>query len=65
MVPGGQQGYINPSGLVTYTQAHSAYVPPGSFYGGWTQHTIETRTGTLRILDWANSIENNTSDESK
>lgn len=33
MVPGGQQAYINPDGALSYTQAHSAYIPPGSAVG--------------------------------
>ncbi|KAJ6255813.1 hypothetical protein Dda_9423 [Drechslerella dactyloides] len=29
-VPGGQQVYIDPKGALSYTQAHSAAIPPGS-----------------------------------
>lgn len=34
MVPGGQQFYLDPYWNFGYTQAHSAYVPPGSTIGG-------------------------------
>lgn len=35
VVPGGQQYYLDPEWFVGYTQAHSAYVPPGSTVGGF------------------------------
>lgn len=28
--------YVEPSGAVGFTQAHSAYIPPGSYIGGFT-----------------------------
>lgn len=34
VVPGGQSVYLDPSGFVHYTQAHSASMPPGSTVGG-------------------------------
>lgn len=34
MVPGGQQVYLDPYWNVGYTQAHSAYIPPGSVTTG-------------------------------
>ncbi|EEP78741.1 hypothetical protein UREG_03587 [Uncinocarpus reesii 1704] len=36
LVPGGQQMYVEPSGAVGFTQAHSAAIPPGSYIGGFT-----------------------------
>ncbi|KAI4241877.1 MAG: hypothetical protein L6R40_004276 [Gallowayella cf. fulva] len=30
VVPGGQQIYVAPNGKLSYTQAHSGYIPPGS-----------------------------------
>ncbi|KAL8748300.1 MAG: hypothetical protein Q9184_007415 [Pyrenodesmia sp. 2 TL-2023] len=30
MVPGGQRIYVAPSGALSFTTAHSAYIPPGS-----------------------------------
>ncbi|KAI9369309.1 hypothetical protein BJX61DRAFT_545698 [Aspergillus egyptiacus] len=33
VVPGGQQIYVSPEGALKFTQAHSAYIPPGSSYG--------------------------------
>jgi hypothetical protein len=38
MVPGGQQYYLDPFWNVGYTQAHSAYVPPGSTIGGFVAY---------------------------
>lgn len=35
MVPGGQAMYVEPSGAVGFTQAHSAQIPPGSAIGGF------------------------------
>jgi hypothetical protein len=32
-VPGGQQIYVNPQGALSFTQAHSIYIPTGSSYG--------------------------------
>ncbi|KAI1452091.1 hypothetical protein F4805DRAFT_55737 [Annulohypoxylon moriforme] len=39
-VPGGQQIYVGPSGSVEYSRAHSTYIPPGSFTGGWYNKTV-------------------------
>jgi len=37
VVPGGQQVYVEPTcGAVSYTQAHSAYMPAGAITDGWT-----------------------------
>jgi hypothetical protein len=35
MVPGGQQAYLDPYWNMKYTQAHSAYIPPGSLTTGF------------------------------
>jgi hypothetical protein len=40
LVPGGQQIYTRPDGAVGYTQAHSAYIPSGSYIDGYTNTTI-------------------------
>lgn len=37
IVPGGQQVYVAPDGALSYTQAHSAYVPEGSVRDGWSR----------------------------
>lgn len=37
-VPGGQQYYLDPFWKVGYTQAHSAYIPPGSTVGGFAAY---------------------------
>ncbi|KAI1736034.1 hypothetical protein F4680DRAFT_433192 [Xylaria scruposa] len=51
-VPGGQQVYIAPDGSLSFTQAHSAYIPPGSTVTGFSR---EPDSGYLRIADrqWA------------
>lgn len=36
IVPGGQQTYVAPDGALSYTQAHSAYYPPGSQFGAFS-----------------------------
>ena len=36
MVPGGQQIYIDPDHSLSYTQAHSGFIPPGSTLDGFT-----------------------------
>lgn len=38
LVPGGQQQYVEPTGRVGYTQAHSAYMPTGSIPGGFNYY---------------------------
>ena len=32
-VPGGQQLYVAPNGALSFTQAHSAFIPAGSSFG--------------------------------
>ena len=47
-VPGGQQIYVDPSGALSFTQAHSAFIPAGSALGGlqyeagqpWSHYTF-------------------------
>lgn len=34
-VPGGQRVYVAPSGALSYTRPHSAYIPPGSSTTGF------------------------------
>jgi Carbohydrate binding len=46
-VPGGQQWYLDPSWNVGYTQAHSAFIPPGSIVGGFAAY----QTGGLINLN--------------
>ena len=38
MVPGGQQAYLGPDSYMAYTQAHSAYIPPGSKVTGFAAY---------------------------
>jgi hypothetical protein len=53
MVPGGQEIYVAPSGLVQYVQAHSHYSPKGSFMGGWYGKTIVSDCGpAIQVLDF-------------
>lgn len=44
-VPGGQQVYVDPSGALAFTQAHSANIPEGSSIGPFT-FTPGTQFGT-------------------
>ncbi|KAH7081834.1 hypothetical protein BKA63DRAFT_220468 [Paraphoma chrysanthemicola] len=37
VVPGGQQVYVAPDGALSYTQAHSAYIPTGSVIDGFSR----------------------------
>lgn len=48
MVPGGQAIYVAPDGALSFTQAHSAYIPPGSAVTGfsYTPHETEEGRGT-------------------
>ncbi|KAK3207764.1 hypothetical protein GRF29_96g387428 [Pseudopithomyces chartarum] len=50
VVPGGQQVYVAPDGALSYTQAHSAYVPEGSVRDGWTRTAREDPTDPLGSL---------------
>lgn len=49
-VPGGQQTYVASSGAVSYTQAHSAYTPPGAIIGGFFAFYDVDKTGVNRTL---------------
>ncbi|KAJ5724563.1 hypothetical protein N7493_006291 [Penicillium malachiteum] len=40
-VPGGQQVYVDPTGALSFTQAHSASIPAGSAVGGLIYETGE------------------------
>ncbi|KAI0434895.1 hypothetical protein F5Y09DRAFT_295151 [Xylaria sp. FL1042] len=40
-VPGGQQVYIAPDGTLSFTQAHSAYIPPGSIVTGFSRNASQ------------------------
>ncbi|KAI0447264.1 hypothetical protein F4803DRAFT_546478 [Xylaria telfairii] len=40
-VPGGQQVYVAPDGTLSYTQAHSAAIPPGSTVVGFSRQRSE------------------------
>lgn len=37
IVPGGQQVYVAPDGALSYTGAHSGYIPPGSIVDGFSR----------------------------
>jgi len=55
-VPGGQQVYISSDGELGFTQAHSAYVPPGAYYGGWINVTIVSDCSpTYTVLTWTSA----------
>lgn len=42
--------YVAPDGALSYTQAHSAYVPEGSVRDGWTRTAREDPTDPLGSL---------------
>ena len=42
--------YVAPDGALSYTQAHSAYVPEGSVREGWTRTAREDPTDPLGSL---------------
>ncbi|KAL8855877.1 MAG: hypothetical protein Q9178_007497 [Gyalolechia marmorata] len=44
-VPGGQQIFVAPNGKLSYTQAHSGYIPPGSALKTFTT-MLSTEEGT-------------------
>ncbi|GAB0138573.1 hypothetical protein EsDP_00006803 [Epichloe bromicola] len=48
IVPGGQEVYVAPDGSLSYTQAHSAFVPPGSTRVGFS--LLPKRPDGLREL---------------
>ncbi|KAI1380091.1 hypothetical protein F4677DRAFT_441416 [Hypoxylon crocopeplum] len=53
VVPGGQSIYVDPSGKVQYTLAHSAYIPAGSIVGGWFNKTVLSDCDPTRtVLDF-------------
>jgi hypothetical protein len=52
-VPGGQQIYVDVSGALGFTQAHSAEVPTGAFIGGFFNLTIMSDCATPRtVISW-------------
>ncbi|EOD48974.1 hypothetical protein GTA08_BOTSDO10587 [Neofusicoccum parvum] len=51
-VPGGQQVYIAPDGSLSFTQAHSAYIPEGSVTDGFTT----SQSSGFGILSWTNGF---------
>jgi hypothetical protein len=51
VVPGGQQVYVAPDGALSYTQAHSAYIPPGSTVTGFSR-TKAPNSDAFGYLNW-------------
>jgi hypothetical protein len=52
LVPGGQQIYVAPSGALSFTQAHSAFIPTGSAIGPF-DYTAEGRPfGQYTFTGW-------------
>jgi hypothetical protein len=51
IVPGGQQVYVAPDGALSYTGAHSAYIPTGSIVDGFSreQPSGGSQFGTLNF----------------
>lgn len=55
-VPGGQIVYTAQNGLLGFTQAHSAYVPAGAYYGGFQNMTIVSDcSAPVVVLNWASA----------
>ncbi|KAF3490684.1 IgE-binding protein [Arthroderma uncinatum] len=52
LVPGGQQLYVEPSGKLGFTQAHSASIPEGSHIGGFAYKRIGKKTGSFYFAGW-------------
>ncbi|OBT63419.1 hypothetical protein VE03_07170 [Pseudogymnoascus sp. 23342-1-I1] len=53
VVPGGQMTYVETSGAVGFTQAHSASVPAGAYIGGFTTYTTLDGNGANQtIVSW-------------
>ncbi|KAF6791349.1 IgE-binding protein [Colletotrichum sojae] len=55
--PGGQAIYIPPSGLVSYTRAHSSYMPPGSTIAGFYAKVLasDCSAEVSRVLDFVSA----------
>lgn len=53
-VPGGQRVYVNPDGALSFTQAHSAYIPPGSALGPF-EYVPGDRFGRYLFTGWGAS----------
>lgn len=51
VVPGGQQVYVGPDGSLSYTTAHSAYIPPGSTVTGFSR-TPAPNSDLFGYLNW-------------
>ncbi|KAI0543238.1 hypothetical protein GGR58DRAFT_496698 [Xylaria digitata] len=51
-VPGGQRVYVAPDGSLSFTQAHSAYIPPGSTEVGFShEECVKSDETYLLITD--------------
>lgn len=48
--------YVAPDGEIKYTGPHSAYMPPGSFEGGFVTQNIllysDCSQETLKLINW-------------
>jgi hypothetical protein len=57
-VPGGQQIYVPPNGEIGYTMPHSAFVPPGSTFGGFfvTYQTCPESGEPVMVVNWASTV---------
>ncbi|OBT86483.1 hypothetical protein VE02_04930 [Pseudogymnoascus sp. 03VT05] len=53
IVPGGQQTFVETSGAIGYTMAHSASIPAGAYIGGFTSYTTLDGNGVNQtIVSW-------------
>ncbi|EHK97207.1 hypothetical protein GLAREA_01249 [Glarea lozoyensis ATCC 20868] len=52
-VPGGQSTYILPTGEIRYAAAHSTFVPPGAYQGGWLNVTVfDLEPQPIKLAGW-------------
>ncbi|KAL3428177.1 IgE-binding protein [Phlyctema vagabunda] len=54
VVPGGQQAYVDPTGALSFTQAHSAAIPEGSITTGFS-YNASTGANGLGSLTFGNA----------
>jgi hypothetical protein len=52
VVPGGQEVYIGPDGAMSYTVAHSVFVPEGSVRDQWSREAPATPTQGFGYLNF-------------
>ncbi|KAG0645807.1 hypothetical protein D0Z07_7908 [Hyphodiscus hymeniophilus] len=52
-VPGGQEVYTTSAGAISYTQAHSASIPPNAYIGDFTNVTVmDNYSAPVYLVNW-------------